>query len=1509
MTAKRICPTCGKQTLEFFAKKNEYRCTNTECGEIVAAPELHPSSSFDLSELPSFVAIPISQWFAEREPVLRLWRISDAVEILLRYAFVVALQELRYRHGGTLPPDVARWLRDHIGKPTYRLWLELLGRLHDEHGKSLIKPCASLSLEAQDNIRTHLFPLIGSNEGDPESHLLPLRNLLAHGGGMSRDAARTLLNECGHEARAISAMQAQLGWLCGHVPVFVRAPGDYLALRGVKAALLLGRTLYPGIESALDSRVDKVVFVSSERVMELSPFCRYDVPEATRFGSFRRIAEPRLPEIYIRSQSATLFYNALGADIPTSERGGDTFARFWEFFPKPAEEPDSKGHVGPITDGGFELELQADADGMIGRRDELASVMREVLAQRGRILWLGGPAGSGKSTLVAAMARNPHIVSQRHVLIVPFRFKSGDARCSRGAFLRLAIERLEKWPELPPAGKDEAAIPPVGSLDDVKLEDCLAALLRRIADAPPRRQAPRVLFLLDGLDEIAQFDPAFLELPRRHVYGNILWFCAGRPEPIPSKAFVGRDDVRALFADNPSHLSGMPPMSAKDVREMVLEGVAGLRYEILQADREDASVVKNEIIEAICHRADGLPIYVKLAIDDILRGHIRVPKALDDLPPSLQAYYEVILTRYGIDDLHQVLTPLVATLAVAYEPLDERALHALLSFRTFVADDAEGLRLLRQALEIAATVLRRAPTPEAGTGFMPYHESFREHVAIHSNRMRQAITTARYSLAEAAAKQWTKPELAPLRPYLFRSGIRHLVESGRGGAALALLTSCDYLVARIEESGENSVIALRADFALLPEADRVGAYVEWRDLFNRFGHLIARGGVQTLLERAVAMADTSVVTIAAERWMAESAWDKPWFRRARRPKDPPRDPCLRTLEGHTRSISSVMIHPDGRRVVSASADGTLMVWRIEAGACLRTLRGHTGSIVGAALSKDGARLLSAGSDNTLRQWDFESGQCLHKWDAPGPIVHFSATPDGTRALVADKYGALYLVCTKQWEILHAFRNEMGEVQALALHPDGLRAFVAGRESGIEEWFLGGELTMLRIPGDEEWDEGVYSLAVHANGRFAFGGTMGGRLLCWDLEARRFLDGYSAHYRLTSVHCIALASHAPFALSGNDRGVLVISDLRGQTDWRDFREHEDGPVVAAIAPDGTWGVSGGSDGRVKIWDFQIEPNDRGRVGHGRGVYSLVVDQAGTIAVSASRDRMILWWDIDTGEQVGATMGTVLSFYCAAFDPRDPSGNTVLAGLPGAAQIWSTNGPTHFEAGDEGEEGEYGGHEENVFAIATHASTLLAATGDTKGGLRVWNLRSNHLLFELRGHEDMLFSLAFDEFAQRLASCDSQGIVRIWDMGTGESLYSWKAHEGVAFEVVFVPNRPILATVGSDGVIALWNTTDFQCIRRIQAHDGSGMALCATFDGKRLVSGGSDDRVKLWDLDTGQLLGAWQAEAGIYAVAVGRSGRIICGDATGRIEFLDWIGPGFSPRMTIPTDSKPADEPKR
>jgi WD40 repeat protein len=86
------------------------------------------------------------------------------------------------------------------------------------------------------------------------------------------------------------------------------------------------------------------------------------------------------------------------------------------------------------------------------------------------------------------------------------------------------------------------------------------------------------------------------------------------------------------------------------------------------------------------------------------------------------------------------------------------------------------------------------------------------------------------------------------------------------------------------------------------------------------------------------------------------------------------DKCIKTFTGHTYSVYSAKFSPDGQYIVSCSADNTIKLWRIGANTdvgseCIKTFTGHTNWILQAEFLPDGKYIVSCSFDRTIKLWD------------------------------------------------------------------------------------------------------------------------------------------------------------------------------------------------------------------------------------------------------------------------------------------------------------------------------------------------------------------------------------------------------------------------------------------------------------------------------------------------------------------------------------------------------------
>lgn len=107
------------------------------------------------------------------------------------------------------------------------------------------------------------------------------------------------------------------------------------------------------------------------------------------------------------------------------------------------------------------------------------------------------------------------------------------------------------------------------------------------------------------------------------------------------------------------------------------------------------------------------------------------------------------------------------------------------------------------------------------------------------------------------------------------------------------------------------------------------------------------------------------------------------------------------LKGYQGYLNTIDFGPDGKRVVTASEDGTAQVWSTTGAGQPKVLRGHSGHVISASFSVDGEHIVTVSTDGTARIWSANGhAESVVLRSDTGPVRSASFSKDGNRVVTA-----------------------------------------------------------------------------------------------------------------------------------------------------------------------------------------------------------------------------------------------------------------------------------------------------------------------------------------------------------------------------------------------------------------------------------------------------------------------------------------------------------------------------
>jgi WD40 repeat protein len=649
----------------------------------------------------------------------------------------------------------------------------------------------------------------------------------------------------------------------------------------------------------------------------------------------------------------------------------------------------------------------------------------------------------------------------------------------------------------------------------------------------------------------------------------------------------------------------------------------------------------------------------------------------------------------------------------------------------------------------------------------------------------------------------------------------------------------------------------------------------------------------------------------------------------------------RLYQGHEGSVAAVAISGNGRTMLSASADNTVIKWDIATGEQLQQWTGHAGWVNDVVISPDALTALSASADGTIIWWDLATGGMKrqmvgYRFDAwsvafhpnnemalsGGSSIRF-LSEDGTREQRSDDKLILWDLASDK--IVRSFGGgvdgHQGDVWSVAISPDGKSALAGSDETreGVTTlilWDLESGEVLHRF---ESMTRAVYDVDISPDGRTGLAASADGNLTLWDLETGEQLSVMAGPEDFLAGWALAVtfSGDGRSALAGYGDGQIIWWDIETGQQIQQYLGHDDQVRDVAFLPDETGAISAGHEGVLRLWDLDNQWIV-GRLGddvwrHQASVSAIAISADGRRALSGAGqggpdwppggDNSLILWDLTNDQPLKRLDGHTADVTDVTFTA---DGLFALSSSQDRSVIlWD------LERGEFVKRLTIGGRVQdavNSVDLNPNGRWILITRNDPLGML--WDLETEQPLRSYLRHANKLADMVFGADGTLALSASYDGSLILWDVATGQALRSFvgtadlPGHVGnIVYRVAISPNGRTALSAGWDHVVILWDLASGQPLRRLLGHQGAVTGVAFLPNGETAVSSSADGSLIVWDVTTGEirnhLASSNRIRVGLSALAINPDGQtIFTGDFNGQIsqwrlepptmaELMAWI----------------------
>ncbi|KAK6903106.1 hypothetical protein I203_108368 [Kwoniella mangroviensis CBS 8507] len=237
-------------------------------------------------------------------------------------------------------------------------------------------------------------------------------------------------------------------------------------------------------------------------------------------------------------------------------------------------------------------------------------------------------------------------------------------------------------------------------------------------------------------------------------------------------------------------------------------------------------------------------------------------------------------------------------------------------------------------------------------------------------------------------------------------------------------------------------------------------------------------------------------------------------------------------------------------------------------------------------------------------------------------------------------------------------------------------------------------------------------------------------------------------------------------------------------------------VDLIGSHGELGVSGASDSTLRIFSTEDYTTKHVLQGHTSRIWSCTTSDSGSLITSGSGDGSIRFWDVASGECMNVLYGDGGDVYSVNWRPGRED-QVVSASYDRILRSWDIETSKQLRT--------FSGHSQSTLAVTFDYTGNMIASGSKDKHIRLWDAVGGTCIKNIPGCLGEITSVEFDQQGRYLLAGCKDNSNRLWDLRMQRNIYRYTGHQNTSKNLIrcsFAHDASLIIGGSEDGCIYLW-----------------------------------------------------------------------------------------------------------